>query len=41
MLTFPQVQALMALAKQHGIRFSEMLRRVIDDYLSRHKDFLG
>lgn len=38
MLSLPQVQALTALAKQRGIRFSEMLRRVIDAFLEQHKN---
>ena len=41
MLSIPQFQALTALAKQLGLSFSEMLRRAIDEYLSRHKDSLG
>ena len=41
MLSIPQFQALMALAKQRGLSFSEILRRAIDEYLSRHKDSLS
>ena len=37
MLSLPQFQALMALAKQRGLSFSEMLRRVIDTFLEQQK----
>ena len=37
MLGIPQVEALIALAKQRGISFSEMLRRAIDAFLDQQK----
>ena len=37
MLSLPQVDALTALAKKLGLRFSEVLRRAIDAYLQQQK----
>ena len=37
MLSIPQFEALQALAKKLGLRFSEVLRRAIDAFLEQQK----
>jgi len=37
LLSVPQWEALMALAKRLGLSFSEVLRRAIDAYLEQQK----
>jgi hypothetical protein len=37
MLSIPQYEALVKLAKKLGLRFSEVLRRAIDAYLKQQK----
>ena len=37
LLSFPQFEALTALSKKLGLKFSEVLRRAIDAYLEQQK----
>jgi hypothetical protein len=37
MFTIPQLEALHALAKKRGLKFSELVRRIIDRYLETVK----
>lgn len=34
-ISFPQYEALQALAKKLGLRFSEVVRRALDEYLKQ------